>query len=251
MDIGTMLDLLVNDYTNNMILGYENNLKIILTDEGVSISDEDNMDSLISKVDEEFDNQVVPAGDAVADNVLSGKTFINSTGEVVTGTMANRGGAQTVTPGTSNKTLNAGYYSGNITVQGDADLIAANIVSGKNIFGVTGSAKTGGRRYATGTFTLPQNVGGKYSTIESIYTVNYSPGFTPSMLFVLIPLIQSGNYGIARHVFISNLTTSSVEDGTSYGGDITITDVSSSSFTFNLNWEIAIYENTYTWYAFE
>jgi hypothetical protein len=57
MDIGTMLDLLVDDYINNMILGYENNLRIILTDEGVSVSNEDNMDSLIAKVDEEFDRK--------------------------------------------------------------------------------------------------------------------------------------------------------------------------------------------------
>ena len=174
MDIGTMLDLLVDDYINKLILGYENNLRIILTDEGVSVNNEDNMDSLIAKVDEEFDRQVVPqgtavaanvdsgktfinstgqlvtgtsnkispAGNAVASNVLSGKTFINSTGKTVTGTMADRGGAQTVTPGTSNKTLNSGYYSGNITVKGDSNLKAENIVSGKSIFGVSGTAQS-------------------------------------------------------------------------------------------------------------
>ena len=62
MDIGTMLDLLVDDYINKLILGYENNLRIILTDEGVSVSNEDNMDSLIAKVDEEFDrkNNITP-----------------------------------------------------------------------------------------------------------------------------------------------------------------------------------------------
>ena len=119
---------------------FRDSLASILTEEGVSVTEEDDMASLITKVDEEFDNQVVPAGDAVADNVLSGKTFINSTGQTITGTMANRGGAQTVTPGTSNKTLNAGYYSGNITVQGDSNLIAENIVSGKSIFGVSGTA---------------------------------------------------------------------------------------------------------------
>ena len=54
MDIGTMLNLLVDGYISNMILGYENNLRIILTEEGASITEEDNMDSLISKVDEEF-----------------------------------------------------------------------------------------------------------------------------------------------------------------------------------------------------
>jgi hypothetical protein len=81
-----MLNLLVDDYVNKMILGYENNLKIILKDEGVNTSDEDNMDSLIAKVDEEFDRQVVPAGDAVAEDVIAGKTFMNSSGEILTGT---------------------------------------------------------------------------------------------------------------------------------------------------------------------
>ena len=57
MDIGTMLDVLVDGYINNMILGYENNLRIILRDEGVSVNNEDNMASLITKVDEEFANK--------------------------------------------------------------------------------------------------------------------------------------------------------------------------------------------------
>ena len=57
MDIGTMLEILVNGYINNSILGYENNLRIILRDEGVSVNNEDNMDSLITKVDEEFANK--------------------------------------------------------------------------------------------------------------------------------------------------------------------------------------------------
>ena len=49
------------------------------------------MASLITKVDEEFDRQVVPAGDAVAANVLNGKTFVNSTGQLVTGVMPEHG----------------------------------------------------------------------------------------------------------------------------------------------------------------
>ena len=116
-------------------------LASILTEEGVSVTEEDDMASLISKVDEEFDRQVVPTGTAVAGDVLSGKTFINNTGQVVTGSMVNRGGAQTVTPGTSNKTLNSGYYSGNITVQGDSNLKSENIVEGVEIFGITGNAR--------------------------------------------------------------------------------------------------------------
>lgn len=50
--------------------------------------------------------------------------------------------AATITPGTSNQTIAAGtYLTGAQTIQGDADLVAANIVYGKNIFGVDGSAK--------------------------------------------------------------------------------------------------------------
>lgn len=50
--------------------------------------------------------------------------------------------AATITPGTSNQTIAAGtYLTGAQTIAGDADLVAANIVSGKNIFGVAGTAK--------------------------------------------------------------------------------------------------------------
>lgn len=49
--------------------------------------------------------------------------------------------AKTWTPTTSNQTIAAGTYcSGKQTIAGDADLVASNIVSGKNIFGVAGSA---------------------------------------------------------------------------------------------------------------
>ena len=84
-------------------------------------------------------------GNAVVADVISGKTFTNSTGELLTGTIVNRGGATTVTPTTTNQTKAAGYYSGAITIKGDSNLVAANIVSGKSIFGVAGSAKIGVR----------------------------------------------------------------------------------------------------------
>lgn len=49
-------------------------------------------------------------------------------------------GAQTITPGTSNKTIaSATYLTGTQTIQGDANLVADNIKSGVSIFGVTGS----------------------------------------------------------------------------------------------------------------
>lgn len=50
----------------------------------------------------------------------------------------------TITPGTSQKTaVSSGRYTtGTVYVAGDSNLVASNIVSGVNIFGVTGTAQT-------------------------------------------------------------------------------------------------------------
>ena len=51
-------------------------------------------------------------------------------------------GAATITPGTTNQTISSGtYLTGTQTISGDANLVAGNIVSGKSIFGVSGSAQ--------------------------------------------------------------------------------------------------------------
>lgn len=50
--------------------------------------------------------------------------------------------AATFTPGTSNQTIASGtYLTGTQTISGDANLVAANIIYGKTIFGVSGSAQ--------------------------------------------------------------------------------------------------------------
>lgn len=50
--------------------------------------------------------------------------------------------AATFTPGTSNQTIASGtYLTGTQTISGDANLVAGNIVYGKSIFGVAGSAQ--------------------------------------------------------------------------------------------------------------
>lgn len=51
-------------------------------------------------------------------------------------------GAATITPGTSNQTIASGtYLTGAQTIEGDADLVASNIVYGKSIFGVNGNVQ--------------------------------------------------------------------------------------------------------------
>lgn len=67
-----------------------------------------------------------------ASKLLTGTTVAGTAG-----TMPNRG-APTWTPGTVNQNLPPGYYTGG-TIKGDANLVASNIRSGKNIFGVDGS----------------------------------------------------------------------------------------------------------------
>ena len=96
------------------------------------------------------------AGDAAAGDVLAGKTFSNNTAAGVSGTMPNNGTVN-ITPGTTDQTIAAGYHDGSGTVAGDADLGAANIKSGMDIFGVIGAyplagvEKTGQTTsYATG-----------------------------------------------------------------------------------------------------
>lgn len=66
----------------------------------------------------------------------AGNTAVTLTASVTTK------GATTYTPGTSNQTIASGtYLTGAQTISGDANLLAGNIVSGKTIFGVAGTAQ--------------------------------------------------------------------------------------------------------------
>lgn len=75
---------------------------------------------------------------ASASDMLNGETAYVG-GTKVTGTISSKS-AQTYTPTTSDQTIASGQYlSGAQTVKGDANLISSNILSGKTIFGVSGS----------------------------------------------------------------------------------------------------------------
>lgn len=57
--------------------------------------------------------------------------------------------AATITPGTNDQTIAAGrYLTGNQIIKGDANLVPENIISGKSIFGVSGSVVI--QKYYTG-----------------------------------------------------------------------------------------------------
>lgn len=79
-------------------------------------------------------------------------------------------GAQTITPGTTQQTINGGVYlTGTQTIQGDAGLVPDNIKNGITIFGVTGSyeGETGGE------FAVPLTI-----TVDSGVTVSAINGDT-------------------------------------------------------------------------
>ena len=81
--------------------------------------------------------------------------------------------ARTIMPGTYDQGVNQGtYLSGPLTVKGDANLAAANIVRGKSIFGVNGSAGL----YDRLKFTLGQRVA--LVSILSKTNISFSGVFT-------------------------------------------------------------------------
>lgn len=93
----------------------------------------------------------------IAADLRTGKTGYISTGKI-TGTMTDHTGAGNDATSWTNATADtaveavpaAGYWDGTHGIAlTDADLVAANILSGINIFGVAGTAK----RFATGTHT--------------------------------------------------------------------------------------------------
>lgn len=86
---------------------------------------------------------------ASAGDILSGKVGSDTEGNPVNGTIPSKA-TETFTPGTIDQTIVAGtYLSGDQTIKGDANLIAANIAEGKKIFGITGTFK-GSSQPATG-----------------------------------------------------------------------------------------------------
>lgn len=118
-------------------------------------------------------------GDAAVGDVLTGKTFYNTDStNKLTGTMTDKtSSGTTITPGTSDQAIPQGYYPGNTAagkVSGDADLIASNIKSGVDIFGVTGTLSSSSiQSIQFGSVSMANNVSSNTAAISSV-TVNNS-----------------------------------------------------------------------------
>ena len=91
--------------------------------------------------DEPVAGTLALTGNIAAADIRKGKTGYSTDPKTkITGTMAEQA-AQTITPGTANKTIAANrFLTGVQTISGDKNLIGANIIRGKTIFGVAGEA---------------------------------------------------------------------------------------------------------------
>jgi len=86
-------------------------------------------------------NAISGANETIAGSsqILNGYDAYAANASVIDGNMTNHG-AQSFTPTAAAQSITEGYYNGAGSVEGDADFIAANIISGVNIWGVAGSA---------------------------------------------------------------------------------------------------------------
>jgi len=138
------------------------------------------------------------AGDATAAQILSGKkAYVD--GALVAGTIPSKTAA-TITPGTANQTIASGQYlSGIQTIAGDADLVAANIKSGIDIFGVPGTAKVASHYEAGSCTVVTAN-----STLY-VYTLTMTFANEPLMI-ALFNNMSSGYSGtFFMYDFVNNI----------------------------------------------
>lgn len=166
-------------------------------------------------------------GNATASQILAGASAIVK-GTVVTGTIPSQP-AQTITPGTTNKTIDSGkYLSGVQTIEGDSNLVAENIIQNKSIFGVAGTAKK--------IPNITVNVTGSYAS----NITGYGAGIDQNGTLVIWAMSNIATYEHINFVASSIIGTKGVGwDITNFGTSdpinvpyaCTLTDVSNYDFS--------------------
>ncbi|WP_339309789.1 tail fiber protein [Paenibacillus sp. FSL k6-2145] len=229
---------------------------------GVSASTSDSWDSLIAKMS----GVIRATGTAAVSQVLAGATFSNATGNNRTGTMVNNGAGGTVTPGTTNQTKAAGYYSSAMTILGSANLLAANIKNGVNIFGVIGTLNEG-VRYASGTSSFSTtSVLFRKTTTEMAYAyvleVN-GLAFKPKMIVITMEAAVGLTSGSGAYPQSTVYTERPIRTSGAYSGMSTVTMTNGDrfyvegeyAFVSATGFRLPIYVThtnyNLTWYAFD
>lgn len=219
-----------------------------ITGMGQSAAGSETFAQLATKV-----GQISNDANAAVGEVLSGRTFYQG-GVKRTGAMTDRG-APTFTPGAASQSIPAGRYTGG-TIAGDADLIAANIRQGINIFGVNGSLIEG-RQWASG-------------NTPSVYSNTYYKITVTGLAFAPKIIVASGVGGPKSIILPQNAIDGNTADNSHYtlsfaGGTWeTITSLGTGSNQFRLlenGFEMIVYRfnmsgypapeaGNYNWIAF-
>lgn len=144
---------------------------------------------------------------AGAGDIVSPKTAYGSAGTKLTGTITEKVGSATViTPSTSDQTIPAGRYggaAGDGKVLGDADLVAANIKTGVNIFGVNGSCDPAPTSMETETYFAAGSYNIYYRKFGKLYVFGEisTPGLyvggdstTIARICTILGITESANY---------------------------------------------------------
>lgn len=93
----------------------------------------------IAEQDQRPTISIDPGTGIVTSQYSHGSGYVSENTHIATYSL-NTQAATTITPSTINQKIPLGrYLTGNVTIAGDADLVASNIKSGVNIFGVTGT----------------------------------------------------------------------------------------------------------------
>lgn len=107
---------------------------------------------------------------------------------------------QTITPGTSDKTIASGQYlTGTQTIKGDANLVAGNIKSGVSIFGVAGMYEGGGGSGGYATIDEIMQANG-YTTESQYITENQILGFKAMLGDVVTQIEGESGYSTNHNV---------------------------------------------------
>lgn len=145
---------------------------------------------------------------AGAGDVLADKVIVDANGNPLTGTIQSMGG-QTITPKSAAQTVSCKgkYMTGDISVKGDSNLVANNILSGKSIFGVSGNVKKYG--YTTTYRSSPSGSGSfRYVSDNGQNTLYYvqinNIGFTPTVFTA--NCYRSSNWYVTGYNYNSNVS---------------------------------------------
>lgn len=162
-----------------------------------------------------------PTPDPVAITINTSTGLVSATDGITSDTLQlTTQAGKTVTPGTSQQTAVAAqrYTTGAVNVAGDANLIAANIISGKSIFGVSGSHVCPTPTYDTPSITV--STAGLVSATANGKTGTHQLSSSDDADFVAANIVSGKTiFGVSGSVAISHWYSGSGTPSSSLGAN--------------------------------